>query len=500
MPSSSIVISPDPRLLDDAHDVADALGTNAVDATGGQRLVTARTLPDRVQERFGLFSEEREQEQLLLARRQPVRLLAKHVEIDRVRNGGVVEQLGRPRECRVDGPWRPPEAPEHEIAELVDRRRVAIRAEHVEQRLRRDDLPDRRGERRRADLAAHAVDLDEHLVEPVAGRLPAQLHLERRDQPNRQLVLRRADRDPRRERRDGLVADVLVDEVGSLPQPVDVDAGVQAEPGKCERRRLGGHAVQRQGDGVHSRSDQVGSGTGRFERCCECVAGRPLCVEADGQAGDLAQLGGQLARPVGLQERCRVVQEDARGAELGQPLRRRDECLVATAPVQQTGVELAAGIDDRLRSLAQVVDVVERVVEPEHVDPALGGTCDETAGEITADRARADEKAAAQRQCQRCLHPRLERADAGPGALDAPVDGAVEHASARHLEIGEAGGVEHLGEAEDVRRRDQPCQRLLPEDANRRIDQTRHRGHLTVGRSYRPATQEGKSRGRNIWS
>ena len=57
--------------------------------------------------------------------------------------------------------------------------------------------------------------------------------------------MRGAHRDARRDRRDRHVADVLVDEVGGLPERVEVDAGVEAEPGERLRGRLGRDAVRR---------------------------------------------------------------------------------------------------------------------------------------------------------------------------------------------------------------------------------------------------------------
>ena len=42
-------------------------------------------------------------------------------------------------------------------------------------------------------------------------------------------MLGRAHRDPRRERRDRLVADVLVDEVAGLPEGSGVDAGLATQ-------------------------------------------------------------------------------------------------------------------------------------------------------------------------------------------------------------------------------------------------------------------------------
>src|SRR5436190_10560538 len=124
----------------------------------------------------------------------------------------------------------------------------------------------------------------------------------------------------------------------------------------------------------------------------------------------------------------RIVQEHARRAEVGKLARLLDErlglALVAGA-VDETGVELLAGGGDRLARLAQVLDVVERVVEAEDLDPALGGRRYEAPDEVAAHRARADEEAAAQRHRERSLRARVERADPLPGALDAAPDRRV---------------------------------------------------------------------------
>src|SRR4029079_12024467 len=111
------------------------------------------------------------------------------------------------------------------------------------------------------------------------------------------------------------------------------------------------------------------------------------------------------------------------------------------------GLEVAVGGDDRLGRLAQVRDVVQGVVQAEHVDPVLRRRGHEATREVGVDRARADEEAAAPREAARRLDPRLERANALPRALDAALDRPVEAAAAGDLEVGEAGAVEDRGEA-----------------------------------------------------
>ena len=100
----------------------------------------------------------------------------------------------------------------------------------------------------------------------------------------------------------------------------------------------------------------------------------------------------------------------------------------------------------RRRSLAcldEVRDVVQRVVEPEDVDAVLGRSRDEAPDEVAADRPRADEEAAAERERERSLIAPGGRGSASTGS-DPAAHGRVEDAPARDLEVGGAGAVEDL--------------------------------------------------------
>src|SRR4029453_1361827 len=121
--------------------------------------------------------------------------------------------------------------------------------------------------------------------------------------------------------------------------------------------------------------------------------------------------------------------------------------------VDEAGVELAVGGGDRLARLAQVRDVVERIMEAKDVDSVLRRRHHEAADEVTPDGLRADEEASAQGHAQRGGGSGADRADAFPGALDSAPDGTVEDASARDLERCEPGSVEQLCQLEDRRRR-----------------------------------------------
>ena len=183
-----------------------------------------------------------------------------------------------------------------------------------------------------------------------------------------------------------------------------------------------------------------------------------------------------------------VVQQDARGAEVADLPRLRDERIdLAGVPgaVHQPDVQLPAGLDDRLTGLDEVRDVVERVVEPEDVDPVLGGARHEPAHDVRRDRLRADEEPAAQRQPERRRRARVDRPDPLPGALDAPPHRRVEDAASRDLEAGEPGAVEDLRDAEDVARRDAPGERLLRQEPDRGVVELRHAAG-TLPRAPRP--------------
>ncbi len=171
------------------------------------------------------------------------------------------------------------------------------------------------------------------------------------------------------------------------------------------------------------------------------------------------------------------MHDDARRAELRQLSRLLDERVDlagGAGAVDEARLELALCLGDRLGRLAQVRDVVQRIVQPEDVDPVLRRGCDEAPRELAADGTRADEEPSAQRETERRLDARVDRADALPRALDAPAHCAVEDPSAGDLEVGEAGAIEDLGEPQHLRVRNPPRERLLPEQPDRGVDELRH--------------------------
>ena len=190
----------------------------------------------------------------------------------------------------------------------------------------------------------------------------------------------------------------------------------------------------------------------------------------------------ELLGQVRQQRVGRVVDDHAGRAELGNLLRALDERvdLARARPALKTSPTWNSlpGGHDRLARLPQVRDVVERIVEPEDVDPVLGRTRDEAAHDVGRDRARADEEAAAEGEAERRRRARVDRADPLPGALDRPPDGRVEDAAARDLEVGEARTVEDLRDPQHLAGRQLARERVLREQADGGVDDLRH---LEVG-------------------
>jgi hypothetical protein len=106
----------------------------------------------------------------------------------------------------------------------------------------------------------------------------------------------------------------------------------------------------------------------------------------------------ELLRHVWKQSTGRVVEEDARRAEVCEAPRLLDERVRlarAARAVHEADVELPPRARDRLAGLTKVRHVVERVVEAEDLDPVLRGTCDEAAHDVRGDGLRPDEEPSA---------------------------------------------------------------------------------------------------------
>ena len=266
----------------------------------------------------------------------------------------------------------------------------------------------------------------------------------------------------------------------------DVHPGLAVEAAERLGERLARDPVQRERERVDRGRDDVRADAGRDERVRERRAARRLDVEADRKPARLPEALDELLRHVRQEAARRVVQEHACGAEVAQLPRLLDERVHLARPagaVDEPDVQLAAGADDRLACLAEVRDVVQRVVQAEHVDPVVGRAGDEPPHDVGRDGLRADEEPAAERDAERCRRPGVDRADPLPRALDAAPHGCVEDTASRHLQAREPGAVEDLGDPEDLAGRDAPGKRLLREQPDGGVDELRHGGSLLASRN-----------------
>ena len=305
--------------------------------------------------------------------------------------GSGCEQLDRALHGRVDRLGRHPVAALDERTELVDHRAVAPRLQHVQERLRGQDLADRRCKRWPASFRADTAHLLENVQEPVGGGMGAQMHLERCDEPCGKVVLGGTDGDSRSDGSDRLVPDVLVDDVRGFPQLVGLDARAVTQPLERLGQGLSRDPVETERERIHGGCDEVGSRLHRRERRGDAEACRPLDVEAHGEPARVANPLDELMRLVREEGSRGVVDDDARRAELRELSCLLDEPLGlvrATGAVDEARVERAARAGDRGTGFAKVGDIVQRIVESEDLDAVLRGTGDEAPHDVAADRAR----------------------------------------------------------------------------------------------------------------
>ena len=198
----------------------------------------------------------------------------------------------------------------------------------MEQRLRAEQRADGLVERRPAALGPDSRELGEHVVQPLSLTEAPEAIVELRDEPGGQPVLRCADRVPRRERCDRHVPERLVDELTGLPESVEIDSGLDADPGQRLGQRFRGRAVERQRNGVDRAGDRRSVSPCDLERSREGAARGALAVEADRQAGRLSDTHDHRAGPCDVERTCRIVDDETGCAQLGNAPSPVDELVV----------------------------------------------------------------------------------------------------------------------------------------------------------------------------
>ena len=81
---------PHARLLDDADDLANSLGACLIDTARPERVGTCMPPANRLEQRASLVTEERQQQELLVACGQALGLVAQLLQVDRLRLGNAV--------------------------------------------------------------------------------------------------------------------------------------------------------------------------------------------------------------------------------------------------------------------------------------------------------------------------------------------------------------------------------------------------------------------------
>ena len=114
-----------------------------------------------------------------------------------------------------------------------------------------------------------------------------QVHLESCDEAPPEVELGGAHRDARRDVRDRLVADPLVDDVRGFPEFRDVEPGRVTEALERFCKRLSRDAVERQRERIDRGGDEVGTGVDCGQCGCEADARGALDVEPDGKLARL---------------------------------------------------------------------------------------------------------------------------------------------------------------------------------------------------------------------
>ena len=218
-------------------------------------------------------------------------------------------------------------------------------------------------------------------------------------------------------------------------------------------------------------------GPRRLDRRRERGPARALAVEADREAARIGYALDELPCLARVQRAGRVVDEDARRLQLAERCGalEQDVGRVGRArAVDEADRELLAARVDGVRRLAEVPEVVQRIVQAEDVDAVVGRALDEPPDEVARHGPGADEKPSAERDPEGRGAARAKGPDPLPGTLDAPAHRRVEAAAAGHLERGEPRPVEQVGHLEELRGLHPLGQGLLREEAQARVDQ---RGH-----------------------
>ena len=263
--------------------------------------------------------------------------------------------------------------------------------------------------------------------------------------------------DPRRQRCHRLVADVLVDQLGGRARAC---RRRRRSRGRARPARVASASPEtrwsEERDRIDGAGEPIGSGASRLEVAASAFpaapwqympTGSPL-ASASAETSSCAR--GAVSAPDGSWRSTRD------GAEIRQLLRLLDELLGTrrcTGAVDEAGIELPTGGRDRLAGLAQVRDVVQRVVQTEDLDAVLGRAGARSGGTKSPATGREPTRKRPRSARPSGVFVRELSARIRSHGLSTPRRTALSNTpTARDLERSEPRAVEDLGELEQLGR------------------------------------------------
>ena len=358
-------------------------------------------------------------------------------------------------DCRVGIDRRPAVQALEVILQLLSDRRVALRADHVIDRLVGDEAADGSDQGWVPELLANLANLRQNLSNAVLGAVMLGEPVDILKHEARHLVTQDVGVDTVRERTQvgGVLPLQPLQFQLHLDQLLKVQAGVVIAPGEgCHHAlggRLGGAPGKRRECGV----DYLRPSLDRRHVCHRSHPARAVAVNHDRQLNRLLERGDQLPGDLRREQPGGVLDHDRVDPEVAHALRQRAPEIHIVG--RADGVAESA-LDHLLRPLRgpdrafHIAHVVERIEDAEDVDPGGGGVLDEELDRVVGVVTVADQILATNEGLDRGVRSRLAKAaQVVPRVLTQPQI-TLEGGPAESLHRVEANRVHALGERKNL--------------------------------------------------
>src|SRR5438034_1614388 len=379
------------------------------------------------------------------------------------------------------------------VLQLLRDRRIALAADDVVDGLDRDELADRRHQRRITEVLADPVGFIEDLASTVAGVAGAELVKDFLEHESRHVVAQDAGVDAVGDRAQ--VLDVsplqLLDLVLDVPHLAQVEARVvlaALERGDYALGRglRGAPRERRDRDVEHLRAG-LDRGHVRHRR----HAARAVRVDVHRNLDRVLQRGHELPGRLRAEQARGVLDHDLVASHVDQALGQRApqlEVVRRRDRVAQRALHLLPGLQRRGDRRLHVAEIVERVEDAKHVDAALRGVIDEQLDDVVREVAFGDEVLAAYQRLDRRVGSGLvELAQEFPRVL-VDLQLRLERGPAERLHGREADGVHPRRDRHDLLRAQVAAEQGLLGVAKRGVDEPDARllpGHYAVASAAR---------------